>query len=312
MTFGRLLVLLLVTLLAACTGEPSSEAGSAPVDTSTAGDSIAAAAPGTDIYLAALEQTGDGLGLGALRNATRRSGYDNQPAFAEDGTLLFTSERDGQTDVYRYDLTTDSAQAVTTTPQSEYSPTPRPDGRFTVVRVETDGRQRLWQYDASGTPVAPVDDDVTGVGYHAWIDRQHVALFVLGDPPTLQRFGVDTGTRDTLATRIGRSLQPVPGTRAVSYVQVAADSTTAIHRVDGNSGSTRRLAASPGSGRSIDHAWTPGGTLLMADGTTLYARSADAATWTPVADLAPLQPTRLAVSPDGQTLALVAEDGAGM
>jgi hypothetical protein len=52
----------------------------------------------------------------------------------------------------------------------------------------------------------------------------------------------------------------------------------------------------------------PDGTVLMADSTRLYARKPDANRWTVLADLSPLEPTRLAVSPDGSRLAFVAAD----
>lgn len=288
---------------------PSPESPPSVPDT-TAADSIAAGAPGTDIYLAPLTRRDDGtLRLGAPTNVTDRPGYDNQPSFTQDGgALLFSSLRDGQTDVYRYDLAGDSAARLTSTPESEYSPTSRPNGMMTVVRVETDGRQRLWEYTPEGAPEALVLPGLDAVGYHAWVDDEHVALFVLGEPPTLQYATVDAGTRDTMASRIGRSLQALPDARAVSFVQVAADSTTTLHTLYADTRSVRRLAMTPGRGRGVDHAWTPGGTVLMADSTRLFARGPDARRWRAIADLSPLEPSRLAVSPDGSTLALVAAD----
>ena len=44
-------------------------------------------------------------GVGAAVNVTNRPGYDYQPSFSPDGgTMYFTSQRDGQTDIYRYDV----------------------------------------------------------------------------------------------------------------------------------------------------------------------------------------------------------------
>jgi hypothetical protein len=60
------------------------------------------------------------------------------------------------------------------------------------------------------------------------------------------------------------------------------------------------------------HAWIPGGLVLASDGTTLYQWDAHGAgPWVPVADLAALGlrgTSRLAVSPHGDRLALVAPD----
>ena len=60
------------------------------------------------------------------------------------------------------------------------------------------------------------------------------------------------------------------------------------------------------------HAWTPSGLLLMAEESMLYQYDADgAANWQLVADLSPLRDiTRLAVSPSGDRLALVAAEPA--
>jgi Tol biopolymer transport system component len=285
-----------------------------------------ASPPGTEVYLAAFDDSAAADALGAARNVTRRPGYDNQPAFVPSGeALLYTSHRRGQADVYRYDRQADTTGRLTVTPESEYSPAPRPNGEMAVVRVEADGRQRLWQYGGDGRPMAPMLAAGDSVGYHAWLDTHRVALFVLGSPPTLQVVNVRTGRRDTVARRIGRSLQPVPGREAVSFVQVRADSTTAVSVYDGE-GAVRTVAETPGLGRAVDHTWTPGGTLLMAappadtasgadpsdrdapGASLLYARRPDADAWRAVADFDSLRVSRLAVSPDGSRLAFVAEE----
>jgi hypothetical protein len=89
-------------------------------------------------------------------------------------------------------------------------------------------------------------------------------------------------------------------------VQVLPDSTTAIHELDVNAHATRPLTDAPDG--ADDHAWLPDGTLLMARGSTLH-RWTEADGWQRVADLAPLTDiTRLAVSPNGSHLALVAAE----
>ncbi|MDX1675452.1 MAG: hypothetical protein R3314_11715, partial [Longimicrobiales bacterium] len=141
----------------------------------------------TDIYLLPLDRQEDGrlVAAGEPRPVTDRDGYDNQPHFTPDGRLLYTSIRDGQADTYLYDPATGETTRVTTTPESEYSPTPIPGSdRFSVVRVEADSTQRLWSFAPDGSRPRLVLEDVAPVGYHAWSDDR-VALFVLGDPPTL-------------------------------------------------------------------------------------------------------------------------------
>jgi dipeptidyl aminopeptidase/acylaminoacyl peptidase len=265
-----------------------------------------AAQPGSDIYLV----TRSGAGWSAPLNVTARPGYDNQPSFTPDGrSILFTSVReDGQADVYCYDLAERRTVRLTSTPESEYSPTVMPGGAtFSVVRVERDSTQRLWRFDLDGTTPALVLERVQPVGYHAWVDEHNVALFVLGEPATLQVASTRSGRADTIAGDIGRSIHPVPGRYAVSFVHRIEDGAW-ISVLDLDTGRVTRVAQ-PLEGNEF-YAWTPDGDLVMGQGAKLY-RHAPAA-WEEIADFGPegLEGiSRLAVSPDGSMLALVAEDG---
>ena len=111
------------------------------------------APPATDIYVADLRVTDRRVSVGSPVNVTARPGYDNQPFFLRDGrSFFYTSVRDdAQADIYRYDLDRKISVRVTTTRESEYSPTPLPKGDgFSVVRVEADSTQRLWAFNADG------------------------------------------------------------------------------------------------------------------------------------------------------------------
>jgi Tol biopolymer transport system component len=274
----------------------------------TADDSVATTAPGTDVVVAPLDASGDSIQVGTPMPVTTRPGYDNQPAFLpNDSGLVWTGIQNEQADVYRQ-TTGGTTEQLTDTPESEFSPTPRPDSSLTLVRVETDGRQRLWRYRLDGTPVEPVLPDADSVGYHAWLDSTRVALFIVDSPPTLRVANLATGTDTVVARRIGRSLQPVPGETAVSFVQFASDSTTSIHLLDGSSLSTRRLTATPGAGTGDFHAWTPEGHLLMTTTDSLMAWRREVGTWRAVASLDTLEVSRLAVSPAGDRLAMVASE----
>lgn len=284
--------------LVACAAPPNP-----PVSPAAAGD----APPDTDIFLAPLVEQGGRLRLGEPVNLTRRPGYDNQPHFTPDRrALLFSASDGGQTDIFRLDLAGGELRRLTRTPESEYSPTPLPDGGFSVVRVEADSAQRLWRFSDTGADPALVLPGVQPVGYHAWADRHTVALYVLGDPATLQLADTRTGRTETLARGIGRSLQRIPGRNAVSFVERVSDAESWISEVDVATGSIRRLVRAPGGGDF--HAWTPDGTLLMSeDSRILLWDPARGGEWREIADLAPLRVSRLTVSPDGSRLALVAE-----
>jgi hypothetical protein len=271
-------------------------------------------APGNDIYLVPLTRTGNQLRAGAPRNLTARTGYDNQPAFSPDGrTLFYTSQRDGQTDIYRIDIASGQATQVTRTPESEYSPTVMPDGNhLSVVRVEADSTQRLWKFTLAGTAVAPVLENVKPVGYHAWFDANTLYLFVLGNPATLQRADVRTGQADVLARDIGRTILKIPGRNAISFAQRdTARGPLSLRELDPATGAIKPLAPFPSPNEFV--AWSPQGDLLSANGNALVRWNGAARTWdeiTRFTDPGLQRISRLAVSPRGDWIALVGEEPA--
>ena len=272
----------------------------------------AQAPPGTDIFLAPLQRTGAALTAGAPVNITARAGYDNQPSFSPDGrSVYYASAREGQTDLYRYEIAPRRTVRVTTTAESEYSPTVMPDGRhLSVVRVERDSTQRLWQFTLAGAPVKPILATIKPVGYHAWLNADTLLLFVLGSPATLQRAEVGPGTAAILARDIGRALARIPGRPAVSYVQ--RDSGAGwIRSLDPATGAAGNLAPLPVGNEFF--AWTPEGELLSASGNQLLRWSETARAWEGIARFNEpgLQKiTRIAISPAGDRIALVGEERA--
>jgi hypothetical protein len=263
----------------------------------------------TDIHLLHLQRVGDRLAVvGPPVAVTDRPGYDNQPGFTPDGrALLYTSIRDEQADTYRYDIATGASARVTRTPESEYSPTPIPGSdRFSVVRVEADGTQRLWSFAADGSDPRLVLPDVAPVGYHAWADAGTLALFVLGEPPTLRLAVPGPGSASIIVEGIGRAIQPVPGGRAVTFTQ-ELDGEWWLRELDVGTGHTRSLARLLGP--DTYHAHTPGGDILAAHGSRIY-QLLESGEWAVVGDLADHGLhglSRLAVAPDGVRLAVVAD-----
>jgi hypothetical protein len=274
-------------------------------------DNAAAQAPSSDIYLVPLSRAGDGWTLGTPVNATARAGYDNQPFFLPDGSgFLYTSIReDRQADTYRYDLTTRATSRVTTTSESEYSPTPIPHrpGWFSVIRVEADSTQRLWAFRLDGTSPELVLADVKPVGYHAWIEGGGLALFVLGSPATVQIVSAPGAAPRSIAGNAGRAFARVAGRSSVLFSQLHAGGYQ-ISRLDLPSLTIRPLARAP---RNDFFAWHDGA-LFAADGSrVLTFRPGRDTAWAEVSDLGPQglrNLTRLAVSPDGRWLAVVGND----
>jgi hypothetical protein len=285
--------------------------------------SPAQAPPDTEIYLAPLRIAGGAVTVGEPQNITNNPGYDNQPFFTPDGrAILFTSIRGGgtQSDIYRYNVITAETTQVTNTPESEYSPTLTPSGALAVVRVELDGQntQRLWQFTADGRDPKVLLPDLKPVGYHAWADDHTVALFILGSngaPATLQLADTRTGAAVTLATDIGRSILTIPGTGAthtISFVQrerAGGKTSLVIKELDPASRAITVLTPAVEGSTEADLAWAPDGTLLMANAGKLYSWRRGQSGWTEVASLEQhglRNVTRLAVSPRGSSIAIVA------
>ena len=277
-----------------------------------------AAPPDTEIFLAPLSTSAGMPSIGQPVNITNSRGYDNQPSFTPDGLqILFTSNRGGtQTDIYRYDVTSRAVARVTDTPESEYSPTVTPDGaHISVIRVEADNTQRLWRFTVDGKQPELVLADVKPVGYHAWTDDRTLVLFVLGTPATLQVADTPSGKADVVVRGIGRSIQKIPGRATASFVEreepaVRGAPTLRIRELEPKGRHITPLINAVAGATEADCAWTPDGMLLMAHTDLLYGWKRGDAEWRRVADLAPLGlhgVTRLAVSPKGDRIAVVAQ-----
>lgn len=281
----------------------------------------AAPPPNTDIYLLPLS-----AGLASMRTAkpvpvSVASGYDNQPMFSPDGTrILFAANHDGkQTDVFVFDRAGGRVSQLTQTPENENSPTFLPAGigeagGFSVVQSEMDRTQRLWRFNAQGKNPQLVLTDIKPVGYHAWVDADHLALFVLGKPATLQLARVSSGKAEVAADNIGRSLHRIPGTRMISFVQLTPSGEYWVTSIDIDSKKIDPLVKAVEGSSDRDYAWMPDGrTVVMSSGTKVFSWTRGAAGWTEVFDGAAQKLgniSRLNVSPKGDAVAIVVAEPA--
>jgi len=279
-----------------------------------AGSASSSTPPNSDIFLLRILRSGDSLRLSAAQNVTRRPGYDNQPAFLTDASgLLYTAiDSTGQADIWRYELRSRRRTRLTRTPESEYSPTMMPGStRFSVVRVERDSTQRLWSFRLDGSDPQLVLESLAPVGYHAWLDQFRLAAYVLGTPSTLHVLRRDGSEDEVRASHIGRTIQRVPAQNWYSFVQLDSGRTPWIVAQPFEGGPVSRLVRVNDDNEF--YAWAPDGTLLSASHGAIVrwnGVSGEGSAWLTVATSAPLAMkgiSRLAVSPDGRWLAVVAE-----
>jgi hypothetical protein len=153
-------------------------------------------------------------------------------------------------------------------------------------------------------------DSIKPVGYHAWANDNMLLLFVLGSPATLQLADARSPAArgEVLARDIGRSLQRIPGREAVSFVQRDSVAGASLQEFDVRTQHVTKLVQAPAAADFF--VWTTEGIVLTASGTKLYQwDSQRGGDWEAVADFAAAgltNVTRLAVSPKGDRLAIVA------
>jgi len=223
---------------------------------------------------------------------------------------------DAQTDIYRYDIASGETRRVTSTSESEYSPTVTPDGaHISVIRVEADGTQRLWRVTLDGRSPELVLTNIKPVGYHAWADAHTLALFVLGSPAMLQLADTSTGNAEVLVKGISRSIQRIPGRGTISFVERAAADATGgaallIRELDPKTKRITPLVDAVAGAHEADCAWTPDGMLVMAEKDVLYGWRRGDPAWRRLADLAAQGlhgVTRIAIGKKGDRIAFVTQ-----
>lgn len=247
--------------------------------------------------------------------AFNAAGYNNQPQFFSPNELYLTVQLPSdttQTEIYALNLSLRTTSRVTATKTAEYSPTPLPGGkRFSAIRVEESGAQRLWSFplDRSdkGRPEFP---QLTNVGYHCWLRDTLAALFLVGEndaPHALAIAGVRRQQIQRIAFNVGRCLQKTPDGR-LAFVHKATDQTWYIKTYDPERGGVPEILIKTLPG-SEDFVVLADGTYLAGQGPKLFQfhpqRQKD---WTPVADLSRhgvKSVTRLAVSTDGKLAVVV-------
>jgi dipeptidyl aminopeptidase/acylaminoacyl peptidase len=268
----------------------------------------------TDIYLLSFNGQLDALKAAPPQPLSVAPGYDNQPFFTPDGAaVLFTANRDGkQTDIFEFDRASRRVRQLVATPEAEYSATVTPDGKgFSVIRVESDGTQRLWRFDRGGANPRVVLADIKPVGYHAWVDADRLVLFVLGKPATLQAAQVSTGKGTVVTNNVGRSILRVPGGSTVSFVQREENGEYWVKELNPATNAITPLVLAPAGSAERDCAWLPDGTLLMSAGTRVVAWRRGDKDWRDVYDAAAHKlgaVTRMAVAPDGRSVAIVVNE----
>ncbi|MBA4057107.1 MAG: hypothetical protein C0490_20510, partial [Marivirga sp.] len=163
-----------------------------------------AAQAGSEVYLFDLKISKNKLTLKNGKNISSHKGYDNQPYFDPDKSLVYYTSADsaGRTDLFSYNYSSGVKNKFTSTLEREYSPTVTPDKKFISCIIQRDnGAQDLGKYPVSGGQPIVVINNLT-VGYHAWVDDRNLIVFILGDPNTLRWISAENSKDTVLAENI--------------------------------------------------------------------------------------------------------------
>ena len=268
----------------------------------------------SEIYLFDLEESDDGIiTISHPINISNNPGYDNQPSFTEDNnSILYTSFRDGQTDIMLYDIGLGFTNWITNSPENEYSPKPYPGKKksFTCVRLEKNGTQLLYKYYYKNKQPEVLIPN-TQVGYYTWLDEDNLVTFVIDEEETeaLYVSNFNCGLKYPIQFDIGRSFEKIPHTGFLSFISKSHEVPEIFSINPKNSEKKYLVDALKGS---EDMVWTLKGTILMGKGGTIYKfHPGIDKKWTPVNLISGLPVndiTRMAVSPNGKKIAIVVSE----
>ena len=260
----------------------------------------------TEVYLAEITPAPARWTVSEPVNISDNKGYDNQPAFLDDGHLLYARTRDGQTDIARYDLMAGATTWISDTPGgSEYSPLKIPGKEaVSAIRLDTTGLQRLYSYPLDGGKPSLLVNDLK-IGYHLWYDRELLVCTVLvEDRMDLVLVNITANTRYTVRKNVGRSLQRIPGSSKFSYTE-RENGRFLLTSMDPHSREVELIARLPEGVQDI--CWISGTTFICGNKNTLQRFHTDGdGSWDEVLSLPEdVQISRLAYESESGRLAIV-------
>jgi len=243
------------------------------------------AQPNTEIFLFDATYDSGEIELINGKNISNNEGYDNQPSFINDNAILFSSTRNGQTDILEYRDNYGSKTWLCFTEGGEYTPLKIPNSnKVSAVRLDKDGKQRLYAYDLRNAENSELIKDLV-VAYYTWYNKDIVVSAVIEDDNlNLYTSNVKEGWNRKYQTNVGRSFHKIPNTNLVSYISKENDSIWQIKSLDPLTGSTKFITNTlPGV---EDICWLINGTILSSKDNLVYALDTkNNSVWKKVMDL---------------------------
>jgi hypothetical protein len=265
----------------------------------------------TEVYVFDIRPAYEGLELLNIQNISNNKGYNNQPSFIANETLVFAGNNEGQADIVEYSLNTKSKKWFNQkTDGGEYSPQTFPTiNDVAAVRLDKNGFQRLYRYDSQTGKSTELIKDLQ-IAYFAFYNDEKILATVLdSDKMNLVLIDLQSKKTDTLFYNAGRSLQKVPKTNSMSYSLINEEGNLDLYLLDMNSYENFFVTQLPIGIQ--DYVWINDTQILVGSGNKLYMYDTlGESEWTRVASLEDYglkNITRMAISPNGKKLAIVTE-----
>ena len=265
-----------------------------------------------EVYVFDIAPAYEGLELLNARNISNNDGYDNQPSFITNETLVFAGNNQGQTDISEYNLNSKQQKWVNTkTEGGEYSPQKFPTNNdIAAVRLDKDGLQRLYRYN-SETGFSSIMLENLQVAYFAFYNDQKMLATVLnGDKMDLVLIDLPSKKADTIFYNAGRSLQKVPKIKSISYSLLNEEGNLDLYLLDMETYESFFICELPIGIQ--DYVWINDTQILVGSGNKLYMYDTmGEPEWNRVASLEEFgikNINRMAISPDGNLIAVVVEE----
>ena len=169
--------------------------------------------------------------------------------------------------------------------------------------------QRLYKYDSQTGKSTELIKDLQ-IAYFAFYNDQKILSTVLdGDKMDLVMIDLPLKKADTLFYNVGRSLQKVPKINSMSYSLLNEEGNLDLYLLDMDSYESFFVTEMPIGIQ--DYVWLNDTQILIGSGNKLYMYDTlGDSEWTRVASLEEYglkNITRMAISPNGKKLAIVAE-----
>ncbi len=265
----------------------------------------------TEVYLFDIQKTANGFELTNKKNISSNKGYDSQPYFYDANTLLFSSTRNGQTDILKYNINTGDKVFLNYTPKGgEYSPQRIPGSdEVSAVRLDNDGLQRFYKYNAEGNSTELIKD--LKVAYPFWHDKKTVVASVIGkNNLELVISNIKKQQNYTLEKKVGRSFHRIPNSKDISYIS-KSDSIWQVRSLNVSRKKTAKITDLNGNFEDI--CWMPDGSILQAKKNVIVRFDPTTKSWSTFFSFENTELSnisRILVSKDGKRMAIVAESSA--